>query len=214
MNLGRYYPGFSPPPRPAVPAPAFTWRDMLANPRIRLALVANGAAQGNMAMVMVLTSLVLQHHGHTLTEIAQSHVFHTVGMFAFTMPLGRLADRFGNRTVMMPGVAIALIGAALVAFTGTYWFVTLGTFLVGLGWAAANVAATAEIADVFETHERGRAIGVNETIAGGINVVAAVITGPLMVLGGLPATGIVAVLFALPPLMMFMWRSMVPARAS
>ena len=209
MNLGKYYPGFAPPPRAAgTAAVEFTWKDMLANPRIRLALVANGAAQGNMAMVMVLTSLVLQHHGHTLTEIAQSHVFHTVGMFAFTMPLGRLADRFGNRTIMMPGVGVALVGAALVAFTGTYWFVTLGTFLVGLGWAAANVATTAEIADVFETHERGRAIGVNETIAGGINVVAAVITGPLMVMGGLPATGIAAVLFTVPPLVMVSMRAM------
>jgi len=72
------------------------------------------------------------------------------------------------------------------------------------------VAATAEIADVFETHERGRAIGVNETIAGGINVVAAVITGPLMVAGGLPATGIAAVLFVLPPLFMMASRAMRP----
>ena len=213
MNLGRYYPGYVAPPRAGGPATEFTWREMMAHPRIRLALVANGAAQGNMAVVMVLTSLVLQHHGHTLTEIAQSHVFHTVGMFAFTMPLGRLADRIGNTKVMLPGVAVALIGAVLVAFTGSYWFVTLGTFLVGLGWAATNVSATAEIADVFETHERGRAIGVNETIAGGINVVAAVITGPMMVAGGLPATGIAAVLFVLPPLFMMASRAVRPVSA-
>lgn len=210
MNLGRYYPGYVAPPRAAGPVSQFTWKDMLAHPRIRLALVANGAAQGNMAIVMVLTSLVLQHHGQSLTEIAQSHVFHTVGMFAFTMPLGRLADRIGNTKVMLPGVVVALVGAVLVAFTGSYWFVTVGTFLVGLGWAATNVAATAEIADVFETHERGRAIGVNETIAGGINVVAAVITGPMMVAGGLPATGIAAVLFVLPPLFMMASRVMRP----
>lgn len=207
-NLWRYYPGYAAPQNSSGPAAAFTWQEMLAHPRIRLALVANGAAQGNMAIVMVLTSLVLQHHGHSLTEIAQSHVFHTVGMFAFTMPLGRLADRFGNRNVMLPGVAVALLGAALVAFTGGYWLVTLGTFLVGLGWAAANVAATAEIADVFETHQRGRAIGVNETISGGINVVAAVITGPLMVMGGLPATGLVAILFVVPPIVMVAVRAL------
>ena len=213
MDLGRHYPGYVPQPRATGPVTEFTWKDMLAHPRIRLAIVANGAAQGNMAIVMVLTSLVLQHHGHSLTEIAQSHVFHTVGMFAFTMQLGRLADRIGNDKVMLPGVAVALVGAALVAFTGGYWFVTLGTFLVGLGWAATNVSATAEIAAVFETHERGRAIGVNETIAGGINVIAAVITGPLMVAGGLPATGIAAVLFVLPPLFMMASRALRPVAA-
>jgi MFS family permease len=103
---------------------------------------------------------------------------------------------------MLPGVAIALLGAALVAFTSGWWLVTLGTFLVGLGWAAGNVAATAEIADAYETHERGRAIGVNESISGATNMVAAVVTGPILVVGGLPATGIGAVLFALPPLVM------------
>jgi MFS family permease len=212
MNLGRFYPGYTAPPRPSGPQRDFTWAEMMSHPRIRLAIVANGAAQGNMTMVMVLTSLVLHHHGHSNTEIAISHVFHTVGMFAFTIPLGRLADRIGNTKVMFPGVAIALIGASLVAFTSGYHLVTLGTFLVGLGWAAANVAATAEIADVFETHERGRAIGVNESVAGAVNMTAALITGPMMVLGGLPATGAVAVAFALPPLLMVLPRLMKGAR--
>ena len=71
-----------------------------------------------MAIVMVLTSLVLHHHGHSLTAIAFSHMFHTVGMFGFTIPLGRLADRFGREQVMYPGVAVALVGAVLVTFTG------------------------------------------------------------------------------------------------
>jgi MFS family permease len=202
MNLGHYYPGYVPPPRKPGPEPSFAWADMLSNSRIRFALIVNASGQGNMTIVMVLTSLVLNAQGYSLTEIAASHMFHTIGMFAFTIPLGRLADRIGNVRLMIPGVLVALIGAALVAFTSGYWLVTLGTFLVGIGWAAGNVAATAEIADAFETHQRGRAIGVNETIGGGTNVVAAMITGPLMVAGGLPATGIGAVMFALPPLLM------------
>ncbi len=204
MNLAHYYPGYVPPPRKPGPAVSFTWGDMLSRPGIRFALIVNASGQGNMTIVMVLTSLVLNAQGYSLTEIAVSHMFHTIGMFAFTIPLGRLADRIGNVRLMIPGVVIALFGAVLVAFTTGYWLVTLGTFLVGIGWAAGNVAATAEIADAFETHERGRAIGVNETVAGGVNVVAALITGPLMVAGGLPATGIGAVLFALPPLLMVM----------
>lgn len=204
MNLQLYYPSYVPPPRPAGPARDFTWRDMLSNPRIRHAVIANAAAQGNMTIVMVLTSLVLHHHGHTLTEIAASHMFHSMGMFAFTIPLGKLVDRIGHGKVMFPSVGVALVGAGLVAFTDGYWLVTLGTFLVGLGWAGANVAATALIADEFETHERGRAIGVNESIAGAVNLTAALMTGPVLAWGGLPATGLIAVLFALPPLVMLL----------
>jgi MFS family permease len=123
-------------------------------------------------------------------------------MFGFTIPLGRLADRLGRERVMYPGVAVALVGAALVTFTPAFWSVTLGTFLVGLGWAAANVASTALIADRAETSERGRAIGVNDSAAGAVTVVSAFVTGPLVQWGGLPAAGIVAVVFALLPLAM------------
>jgi MFS family permease len=107
---------------------------------------------------------------------------------------------------MIPGVATALVGAALVASGSAFWTVTLGTFLVGLGWAAGNVAATAMIADHAETSERGRAIGVNESFAGGISVVMALVTGPLIEYSGLPATGYAAVLLAVPPIVMHFMR--------
>ncbi len=156
-----------------------------------------------MSIVMVLTSLVLSHHGHSLSSIAFSHMFHSAGMFAFTIPLGRLSDRIGHGRVMIPGVAVALVGAGLVSFTdGVYVMVTLGTFLVGLGWAAANVAATALIADCYPTHERGRAIGVNDSFAGGASVLVALVTGPLIEELGLPSAGVAATLVALPPILM------------
>jgi len=160
-----------------------------------------------MSIVMVLTSLVLSHHGHSLTAIALSHMFHSVGMFAFTVPLGRLADRFGRAWIMVPGVAIALLGAAMVSFTnGALIPVTLGTFLVGVGWAGSNVASTALLADMVETHERGRAIGVNDSAAAFVSVLAALATGPLIHIWGLGAAGGVAVLLAVPPLLMFFTR--------
>jgi MFS family permease len=203
LNLGRYYPGYTPPPRPPRTHDAkFSTRSLLGNVSTRLAIVSNCAAQGNMSIVMVLTSLVLAHRGHSLGVIAFSHMFHSIGMFAFTIPLGKLADRIGRRTVMIPGVATTLVGAGLVSFTPTYITITLGTFLVGLGWAAANVAATALIADHAETAERGRAIGVNDSFGGAVSVFAAVVTGPLIAWQGLPAAGIMAILIAIAPLAM------------
>jgi MFS family permease len=103
---------------------------------------------------------------------------------------------------MYPGVAITLIGAALVAFTTPFWSVTLGTFLVGLGWAAANIAATAAIADYAATEERGRAIGVADSFAGAINVLVALVTGPMVEWFGLPMAGLTAVVIAAIPLVM------------
>jgi MFS family permease len=121
-------------------------------------------------------------------------------MFAFTVPLGKLADRIGYGKVMFPGVAVALTGAVLVTFTDLFVTVTLGTFLVGIGWAAANVASTALIANQTETRVRGRAIGVNDSFSGGMTVVSALLTGPLIEWQGLPAAGIAAVIIAMVPL--------------
>jgi MFS family permease len=205
QNLQRYYPDYSPPPAQSETyRSAFRVGTLLGHAPTRLAIVANCAAQGNMSIVMVLTSLVLAHHGHGIGAIAFSHMFHSAGMFAFTIPIGKLADRIGYGKVMFPGVATALIGASLVTFTEVYWSITLGTFLVGLGWAAANVAATALIADHTETAERGRAIGINDSFAGGISVVVALITGPLIEWNGLPAAGLAAVVIAVIPLAMAM----------
>jgi MFS family permease len=206
MNLHHYYPGHVQPRSAAPAAGADTFRAGRLFERLptRLAIASNCAAQGNMSIIMVMTSLVLAHHGHSLMAIALSHVFHTAGMFAFTIPLGKLADRFGRGRVMFPGVAITLIGAGLVAFTTTFFWVTLGTFLVGIGWAAANVSATALIADHSPTPERGRAIGVNDSFAGGVSVFAALVTGPLIAWSGLPAAGVTAVLLAAVPLLMLL----------
>jgi MFS family permease len=200
MNLGAYWPDYKATEKRATIKPEdFSAMTLLRNPSTRLAIISNCAANGNMSIVMVLTSLVLAHHGHSLQAIAISHTFHSVGMFAFTIPLGKLADRIGRSQIMFPGVFISLVGAALVAFTPNMITVTLGTFLVGLGWAAANVAATAFIADQVTTTERGRAIGLNDTFAGLTTVFAAIVTGPLIEWYGLPATGATAMLLAAVP---------------
>ncbi|MFL6798663.1 MAG: MFS transporter [Xanthobacteraceae bacterium] len=205
INLERYYPGYKADASRGGAEPSATsfsaralWRELPT----RLAIVCNGAAQGNMAIVMVLTSLVLAHHGHSLTAITMSHMFHSIGMFGFMIPLGRLADRVGREPVMYPGVATTLVGALFVTFGAQYWSVTLGTFLVGLGWSAANVASTALIADHATTLHRGRAIGVNDSAAGAMTLAAAVVTGPLVEYTGLPAAGIAAALVAAVPLVL------------
>ena len=200
MNLRAYWPDLPPTTKKEEPSSTpFNARRLLADPSMRLAIISNGAATGNMSIVMVLTSLVLHEHGHSLFAIAVSHTFHSAGMFAFTIPIGKLADRYGRSRIMFPGVFISLIGAALAAFTSSMFTVTLGTFLVGIGWAGANVAATAYIAGKVPTSERGRAIGLNDSVAGATTIFSAFVTGPLIVWAGIPAAGLTAVLLAVIP---------------
>jgi MFS family permease len=168
----------------------------------RLAIAANTAAQANMSMIMVLTSLILSHQGHSLAAIGFSHAFHSAGMFAFTLPLGWAADRFGRDKVLYPGLLLTIIGAALVAFSTGFWMVTLGTFLVGLGWSGANVSATALISDKVDTKHRGRAIGLLDSFAAAAALTSAVITGPIIEWLSLGAAGVMAAIFAALPIIL------------
>lgn len=207
QNLSHYYPGHisAAAQRREKEVSVFHPMELLSRLPILQAMVANSSGQANMAIVMVLTSLILQHHGYSLAAIGVSHVFHSMGMFAFTVPLGMLADRLGRQIVMYSGVAVALAGAALVTFYGSYVAITLGTFLVGLGWAGGNVAATAFIADQARTSERGRALGVSESFAAGASVTAALVTGPLIAFWGLSAAGWAAILVAVIPFLLLAW---------
>lgn len=202
-NLERYYPGIKLPLRTASAEDSGldAW-DLLRHFPTRLSIVANCAGQANMTIVMVLTSLVLDHHGHSLAAISISQAFHSTGMYVFSIPFGRLSDRFGAKAVLLWGVGTTLIGAGLVAFTEQWWTVTLGTFLVGAGWSAANIASTAQIADGVATHQRGRAVGFNDTFAGAITVVLSAITGPVVQYFGIQMTGLLAVAVAAAPFLM------------
>ena len=67
----------------------------------------------------------------------------------------------------------------------------------------ANVASTALLADEVDTSMRGRAIGTNDSWAGGTSLVLSIITGPLISYAGLPASAVFAALVAAVPLLMW-----------
>src|SRR3954451_10414440 len=205
LRLEQYYPGVQGQPRD-LPGQArqVSLGTFLRDHPLRVAMVSNFAAQSNMSIVMVIGSLVLAHHGHSLPAIAVASALHSIGMFAFSLPLGSLTDRLGRRAVMFPGGVVATVGALLVVFTTDYATITLGTFLVGLGWSAVNVATTVVIADRTRPTERGRAIGVNDTLSATANTVIPLIVGPLVAAAGLPAAGVLAMAMMVAPIFLLL----------
>lgn len=205
LHLEQYYPGYRAQPRGTTGhAGPVSVGNFLRDHPLRVAIASNFAAQSNMTIVMVIASLALAHHGHGLPAIAAASALHSIGMFAFSIPLGRLTDRLGRRAVMFPGGVVAAVGALLVVFTTGYATITLGTFLVGVGWSAVNVATTVVITDRTRPLERGRAIGLNDTLASTANTIVPLIVGPLVAAGGLPAAGVLAVALMVGPVLLLL----------
>ncbi len=205
LNLDKHYAGYRSLAKPAPgPQPRVTVGTLVRHYPRMAAIVASLAVQGNMSMMMFLTSLVLHDHGHGLAAISLSVSVHVVGMFGFSVPLGWLADRLGRRAVLLVGVVIAGAGSLLVPTSQLYWVITAGTFLVGLGWSAVYVAATAVIADTTSPEERGRAIGVNDTFSYIPAVFLPMVAGPLAAIVGFPAVGVAGMGLMVLPFLLLM----------
>src|SRR5262247_1270108 len=206
-DLGRYHPNYSRPPEQAAdgarPTAVLSW---LRDPRMQAAFAASFAAQGAMAMIMAFTSLALEHHGHPLPVISVAVTIHVIGMFGFSLPLGWLADRAGRRAVMLLGFLFLAGGAVLVPATSHYWVIVTGTFMVGLGWSAATVTATAVIADATRTFERGRAIGTNDTASAAAAIAVPLLAGPAVELVGLRVLGMLGAGLMVPPFVLVLTR--------
>ena len=209
--LEMYWPGYKKtvPPAAAGPAPELGLRGFLASRPMLIAVACFAPAQGVMSMLMAGTPLVLNHHGHALPAISLAVTVHVFGMYGLSIPLGRLADRLGRKPLLLAGLLVAALGSILVPITGNYATIVLGIFLVGVGWSAVFVAATALIADVARTEERGRAIGINDSLAAAFAIALPTLGGVMADFWGLLSVGLVgASLLALPlPLLLSFRRS-------
>jgi MFS family permease len=204
-NLRRFYPDLAEEPRLRTDAPSGSgFRVWIRNYPLRVAFIAGFAAQGMMTLMMTMTALALDHHGHGLEMISLSVALHVIGMYGFSLPIGRLADRLGRRAVMLLGTVISAAGGLLVALTAGYLTVTLGTVLVGVGWCCINVATTALIADLVLAADRGRAVGTSDTFSNAGSILLPLLGGPIVELGGLPALAFISTVLMLIPFVLLL----------
>ena len=204
-NLRRYYPDLVlETGRPADAPTGVGFRAWVGHYPLLVAFMAGFGAQGVMMLMMVMTSLALSHHGHDLPMISLSVAIHTIGMFGFSLPIGRLTDVFGRRHMMMLGTVITAFGGCLVVLTSGWWGVTGGTFLVGVGWCCINIATSALITDLVAPGDRGRAIGTNDTFAGAGAILLPLLGGPIVELFGLPAVALISTGLMLIPFVMLL----------
>jgi len=177
-------------------------------------LGVSAMAIGNMVMigVMAMTPVHIRGAGHdaaqTLRIVGLVLSCHIAGMFAFAPVFGWLTDRLGRRPVILAGIALLLTACALAGTAG-YQPARLagGLMLLGLGWSATIVAgstllsesvggelrvATQGLADLTMGLAGAAAGAISGVIVEGwgyptLTLLAALATGPLVVLVGLSA---------------------------
>src|SRR5947208_16093396 len=61
-----------------------------------------------MVMLMVITPLHMRGHHHAISTISYVISGHVVGMYAFSVVSGQLADRWGRGPVVMAGATVLI----------------------------------------------------------------------------------------------------------
>ncbi len=155
-----------------------------------------GFGHATMVAVMAMTPVHLVHHGATVAESSFVISLHVAGMYAFSPVFGAASDRFGRIPVMIVGQAILFASLVLTAgFSENQTLVTVGLFLLGLGWSANTVAGATFIAESAPAEFRTAIQGRSDMMMSASGAFAGLLAGPGLALVGYSGLSVAAMFF-------------------
>jgi MFS family permease len=140
--------------------------EVLSQPAALTAVIAMSLGQAVMVLVMVITSLHMKDHNHVLGDISVVISAHTLGMFAFSIISGRLADRFGREPIILVGASTLILACLAATISPDVLPLGVALFLLGLGWNFCFVAGSALFSDQLSQVERSRMQGFSDLLIG------------------------------------------------
>jgi len=143
--------------------------------------------------------------------IGQGELFFTVfavTLIIFRLGVGRKADRWPRRPLIITSAVTSLVGLAIVSFAGNLSLLMLGTFVYALGFAYLPTTLSALLLDHTPASDRGAALGIFMAVFDvGIGL-GGIALGPLADLWNYTAMYLVSGAIALAGLSYFLLRTM------
>jgi MFS family permease len=164
------------------------------NPRARFAVVAIALSHATMVALMSMAPVHLRDHGAALTIVGFTISLHVAGMYALSPVFGRLSDRIGRIPVILGGQAMLLASLLIAAFGGeSRLMMTVGLVLLGLGWSASVLSASALVAEAVGVDERPALQGFSDLSMNAAGAIGGAVAGPLMMTVGYSGLGVAAI---------------------
>lgn len=151
------------------------------HPRALYAVVTIALSHMVMVSVMSMTPAHLKMEGATLVVVGFTISIHIAGMYAFSPLFGMLADKIGKLQTVFLGQLIYIAALCFAGFgMDDHNFVLLGLFLLGLGWSASTVSASALLSASLPTEEKSNVQGVSDTLMNLSGAFGGAISGTIM----------------------------------
>jgi MFS family permease len=160
--------------------PARPITQIVRQPIFIVAVLAQMMGQGVMNLLMTGTPLAMMAHHHTFADTAFVIQWHVVGMFLPGFFTGTLAQHWGERTVIVLGIALnllAVVVAALDVGVHNFW---LAMTLNGIGWNFMFVAGSTLVTKAYAPAERSRTQAANDFLVFGTAALTSLSSGQLL----------------------------------
>jgi MFS family permease len=162
-------------------------------------------AHAVMIMIMVITSLHMRNHRHDVPAISLTVSLHVLGMFGFSILSGRLADTIGRAAVIAIGALVLVAACLVVPLSPAFMPITVGLFLLGLGWNFCFVGGSSLLADQLSPNERARVQGFNDLLMGLVAAAGSFMSGHVFAAVGYGTMGVISAVVSLIPLSLALW---------
>jgi MFS family permease len=185
------------------PSIADGWGIARRVPAARLGIMSVALGHMIMVAVMTMTPVHIKHGMHdpdsVTTVVGVILSLHTAGMYALSPVAGIAADRWGQRNVILCGIAL-LVAACAVSGTAGQDHVQLaaGLVLLGLGWSGTMVAGSAMLTGAVNPAERPAVQGLSDLVMGCAGAGAGASSGFIVEAAGYPVLTLLAALAVLP----------------
>ena len=134
----------------------------------------NSLGMGTISPVLPL--FLEREYGVSAAEVGVAvGLFFGAGRLVTSLPSGYLAQRYGRRPILALGAAINVVGAAMVAVSFSYVWLTGWRFVSGFGGSIFLTVATIYLRDEATPETRGRLLSLQE-----LSILAGQTLGPLI----------------------------------
>lgn len=133
-------------------------------PKAAFAILSISLGHMVMVSVMSMTPVHMKHDGATLVLVGFVISIHIAGMYAFSPIFGWLADKFGNIQTIVFGQLVYIASLFTSATAGhDHNQTTIGLFLLGLGWSATTVGASALLTNTLPPAQKTNVQGLSDS---------------------------------------------------
>lgn len=134
-------------------------------PLAALAIASIALSHMIMVSVMSMTPIHMKGMGFDLVVVGFTISLHIAGMYAFSPIFGWLSDKIGRVQTVILGQTIYVAALAIAGFgQDDRTLVTIGLFLLGLGWSASTVGGAALLTATLPVEEKTNVQGLSDAL--------------------------------------------------